>query len=89
MCICVDDDFTTALIFKCFIENGEFEYPYLKKYLFRSFVSIVFDSFILTIVALSIFYINIIKGLNDYSISHTRMYISLSFISVGLLIHFT
>lgn len=31
-CICVEDDITTAIIFKCCIENSDSEDPFLKKY---------------------------------------------------------
>lgn len=58
MCVCMDDDFTTDIIFKCFIENNQVEYPYIVKYKYRAMVSIIFDEIMIPIMIISNFLSN-------------------------------
>lgn len=54
-CVCVDDDLTTAAIYKCFIENGEYEHPFIKKYKIRSLISTIFDQLLILLAAVKLF----------------------------------
>jgi hypothetical protein len=52
LCICVDDDLVTALIYKCIIEGGNFDDPDYSKYFIRGIISTLFDVIVILLVAL-------------------------------------
>lgn len=51
ICVCVDDDIATVLIYKCIVERGNFEDQDYSKYFLRAIVSTIFDVVIILLVA--------------------------------------